>query len=110
MSAVRGRAWPPARVISLAVARTSGSVWERQPTLAPSRAKRRAAALPMPEPAPVTRATLSVSCMPRILVGARAGWERGIRDLLLAAARFELDVGHFQALSGLGVEVDFGGR
>ena len=61
------RAAPPARrtsseaLISSAVARISSAVWLMTPTFAPSRANRTAAALPMPDPAPVTIATLSLS-------------------------------------------------
>src|SRR5829696_1359296 len=57
-SATSGSALPPARSMSAAASRISDSVWLRTPTRAPSRAKRTAVARPMPDPAPVTSATL----------------------------------------------------
>src|SRR5829696_4635725 len=58
MLAGSGIACPPDCSISCTVAWISSSVRLRTPTLAPSRANSTAAALPMPDPAPVTSATL----------------------------------------------------
>src|SRR5881296_1206897 len=62
-SAVRARAWPPAFSICCVVPRAASASRSTTVTRAPSRAKRSAVAWPMPDPAPVTRATLAASFM-----------------------------------------------
>src|SRR5271169_1761262 len=60
-SATSGIALPPARVISPATSLERSSLTSTTATLAPSLANSTAEALPIPEPAPVTSATLPSS-------------------------------------------------
>src|SRR3954452_21217507 len=69
-SAIRGAAWPPAASISSAVWRTSASVWLSAPMRAPAFANSSVAALPIPDPAPVTSATLPASSIVNVSSGA----------------------------------------
>src|SRR4051795_10285408 len=69
-SATRGAAWPPAASISWAVWRTSASVWLSAPMRAPAFAICSAAALPIPDPAPVTSATFPASSIVNVSSGA----------------------------------------
>src|ERR1700675_910561 len=63
------RARPPARSISEATVRAASGLRSTTATLAPSAANRSAEACPMPDPAPVTIATLSLSFMQVLLLG-----------------------------------------
>src|SRR3954468_13488120 len=69
-SATRGAAWPPAASIPFAVWRTSASVWLSAPMRAPAFAICSAAALPIPDPAPVTSATFPASSIVNVSSGA----------------------------------------
>lgn len=57
-SSRKASAWPPPAQIASATCAESGSFRSAKATLAPASARRLAVALPMPEAAPVTRATL----------------------------------------------------
>src|SRR5262245_57551414 len=85
-SASTNRARPPSRSISSAVPRPPSGFQSTTTTAAPSAAYRRAIAWPMPEPAPVIRATRSCSRIASLLSPQQLG-EAADDDLHLAGAQ-----------------------